>query len=172
MAFALKKKKKKDKKTLHGCIIVPLLFPRHSAAQNLGWSPNVLPKAVDKKDIQAAVNYLWKSWELCGLHTVNIWGNASTQHWRDRKQQGALKGAPTLNTRIRAFTDFPPFTMVDRNQRPRFSSGLRRKWKTMMWWFITLQSWECEGQRCSLPQVFLVCGNGKPLNLNCDMQRN
>lgn len=23
-----------------------------------------------------------------------------------------------------------------------------------------------------LPQVFLVCGNGKPLNLNCDMQRN
>lgn len=43
MAFALTEEKRPDVARLY---YSPSFSPRHSAAQNLGWSPNVLPTAV------------------------------------------------------------------------------------------------------------------------------
>lgn len=158
---------------LHGCIIVPL-FLLGICSTKLGMEPKCSSNLLsDKCDFQAAVNYLWKSWELCGHHTVNIYGNASTQHGSDGKQQVTWKECNTPDQN-ESFYSFPTSHWWTQIRGHADCTGLRRTSENhaVMVYYTTEIVWKWKGERCFLPHVFLVCGNGKPLTLKCHMQRN
>lgn len=79
----------------------PFLFPRHSAAQDSGWSPDVLPKAVWITDIEIAVNHVRKRAERCVACTHSTFKETKREGSeqsecpqecrRGRKQEGASK---------------------------------------------------------------------------------
>lgn len=158
---------------LHGCIIVPLFLLGTLQHKTWDGAQMFFQRLSDKRDFQAAVNYLWKSWELCGLHTVNILGNASTQHGSDGKRQVPWKECNT-GDQNESFYRFPTSHWWTQIRGHAVCSALRRTSENHagMVYYTTEIVWKWKSERCFLPHVFLVCGNGKPLTLKCHMQRN